>query len=151
MRELLLLIVLLLTGCIQPFTPPEPVIPSPVPVIPTPSPDAPTTNALAELRLAATGLKANQRKRLSEFYAVLAATLERSPIAATSRIRLAHKEALTLMVGADDTFTNAPKVGDKIDAAITEAVTLEDRDLAPADKAKLVSRLREISATVGGR
>jgi hypothetical protein len=82
---------------------------------------------------------------------VLASTLERSPIIATARIRDAHKEALTLMVGADDTFANAPKVGDKIDAAIAEAVTLEDRDLPPTDKAKLIERLRAISAVMGGK
>lgn len=148
-----LIILIVFLGCVAPHVPPSPApAPTPLPLPePTPAPGpAPSTETVADLYRSARVLSAAQRGRLADFYSALAKAVSESELTATSALRAAHARSLKLLVSADSTFTNAPKIGDKIDAAIAEVMGLDDRNLDEQEKHKLVARLEEIGRVIRG-
>lgn len=102
----------------------------------------------ATTKAAADGLAGfpKQADAISAFYRDFAKVMTATDkVKTTGQFREAHRAALQIFVAADE-YKGAPLVGDKIDAALSDAAGgLEDGDLTPK-KAALVARLQELSA-----
>lgn len=144
-----LFLLILLAGCIQPVTPPDPVpTPSPGPVFPDnpPTPQPVVTEPLAKLQ-AALKLYREQRQQLAAFYRSFAKSVETANVNDASHFRNSHQLGLKVLVATVDGFHATPKVGGFIDAALAEAAPLDDGPLGDR-RAKLVARLNDIAAVL---